>query len=222
MLIRKGKEVEECCNVEDSFFHINDRHGWDMLVYCVWCKSVYLWFRGCFLDFFNDDYDSPLNKKVGELSSLAEKLVYIVSPNLNKSNIKKFCRIQEKDILGFNIRRCIVGAGVGCLTPNDFHEAYLPFIEIKGLGELSIAFEMRPWISVSTRYDSFEKIMEYKDTFKEKTISETLELGGFYNLEQARTIIKFVIAYLKGEVKFLPEWKTTGWYKVRSGLRRER
>jgi len=215
MLIRKEKKVRECCDVEDSFFHINDRHGWDMLVYCVWCKSVYLWFRGCFLDFFDDDYDSPLNKKVGELSPLAEKLVYIVSPNLNKSNIKKFCSIQEKDILGFNIRKCIVGAWVGCPTPNDFHEAYLPFIEIKGLGELSIAFEMRPWISVSTRYDSFEKIMKYKDSFKEKTISETLSLGGFYNLEQARTIIKFVIAYLKGEIKFLPEWKTTGWYKVR-------
>jgi len=216
MLIRKEKEVEECCKVEDSFFHINDRHGWDMLVYCVWCKSVYLWFRGCFLDFFNDDYDSPLNKKIGELSPLAEKLVYIVSPNLNKSNIRKFCCIQERDILGFNIRRCVAGAWVGNLpTLDSFGEAYLPFIEIRGLGELSVAFEMRPWVPVSTRYNSFEEIVKHKNAFKEDTISETLELGGLYDLEQARTIIKFVIAYLKGEIKFLPEWKTTGWHKVR-------
>jgi len=218
MLIRKGKEVEECCRVEDSFFHINDRHGWDTLVYCVWCKSVYLWYRGCFMDFYsNKDYPPSkwFNKKVGELSDTAEKLVYIVSSDLNKSNIKKFCRIQEEDILGFNIRKCIAGAGVGCPTSDDFGEAYLPLIEIKGLGELSIAFEMQPWVHVSTRYHSFEEIMKYKDTFKEDIISETLELGGLYDLEQVRTIIKFVIAYLKGEIKFLPEWKTTGWHKVR-------
>ena len=218
MLIRKNREVSNCCEVEDSFLYINSRNGWDTLVYCVWCKSVYVWYRGCFNDFFrNKDYPPSqwFNKKVGELSNTAEKLVILVSSSLNKSNIMQFCKIKKSDIKGFAIYKCIVGSGVGCPSLDDFGIAYLPYITIKGLGEIPIGFEL-DWFYSTIRYNTFEEIMEQKDRFKEYSVAELLDVGGFYDLDQARTIIQLVKSYLKGEIKFKPEWKNTGWHKCKN------
>ena len=207
----KEIRMNECCWDDDNFIHINDRNGWDTLVYCKVCKTVYYWYRGNFNDFYRNHKYPPakrFNKKIGKLSPFAEKLIHLVSGSLNMKNIKKFCKIKEKDIKGFTIRNGIVGLGIGrgLPSPDSFSIEYSPFIDIKGLGELDIGFDFR-WsaTSLDIRLHRFPYIMKHKEQLTETTIRRAIIPKGVFQLEEARTIVKFVEAYLKGNIKFKTE-----------------